>query len=216
MVMGFMSLMGRMSPMAAKEKAALFLWIMAAPAAAALTGGTPSAGRSLVFLPIFQVISAMGLIWLISRIRQISRIWRFLFFVFCSFLVVFETAYYFHQYYVQAVVETAPSWQYGYKQMINRVISEKDSYEKVIVTTGYDQPYIYFLWYGNYDPKLWINDGEFNKRFEKYEFRKIEWDRLSDQQKVLVVSSPDETKGKPVKWQIDYPDGRTAFNASEL
>ena len=95
-------------------------------------------------------------------------------------------------------------------------MDEKDNYDKVIVTTGYDQPYIYFLWYGNYNPKLWINDGEFNKRFEKYEFRKIEWDQLSDQQKVLVVSSPDETKGKPVKWQINFPDGRTVFNVSEL
>jgi len=210
MVMGFMSLMGRMSPMAAKEKAALFLWIMAAPAAAALTGGTPSAVRSLVFLPTFQIIEGVGAVWLIWRIRS-------LFFVFCFlFLAAFEISYYFHQYYVQAAVETAPSWQYGYKQMVNRVISEKDSYEKVIVTTAYDQPYIYFLWYGNYSPKLWINDGEFNKWFDNFEFRKIDWEQFKDQENTLIVSSPGETKGRTVKWQVTFPDGRTVFNVTEL
>jgi len=208
--MGFMSLMGRMSPMAAKEKAALFLWIMAAPAAAALTGGTPSAVRSLVFLPTFQIIEGVGAVWLIWRIRS-------LFFVFCFlFLAAFEISYYFHQYYVQAAVETAPSWQYGYKQMVNRVISEKDSYEKVIVTTAYDQPYIYFLWYGNYSPKLWINDGEFNKWFDNFEFRKIDWEQFKDQENTLIVSSPGETKGRTVKWQVTFPDGRTVFNVTEL
>jgi len=213
LVMGLMGLMSRMSPMAAKEKAVLFLWLMAAPAAAALTGGTPSAVRSLAFLPTFQIIEGVGAVWIMSLMSLMKRG----IIIFCLlFLVVFETSYYFHQYYVQAPVETAPSWQYGYKQLVSRIMNEKDNYDKVIVTTGYDQPYIYFLWYGNYDHKLWINDGEFNKRFEKYEFRKIEWDQLSDQQKVLVVSSPDETKGKPVKWQINFPDGRTAFNVTEL
>ena len=100
--------------------------------------------------------------------------------------------------------------------MVERAMAEKNDYEKIVVTTSYDQPYIYFLWYGNYDPKIWVNDGEFNKRFDKYEFRKIEWDQFSDQQRILVISSSDETKGKPIKWQINYPDGKTAFNATEL
>jgi len=196
----------------------LFLWLMAAPVAAALTGGTPSAVRSLGFLPTFQIIEGMGAVWIMSLMGRMSRmgLMKRGIITFYFLLFAFETSYYFHQYYVQAPVSTAPSWQYGYKQLVERVMKEKDVYEKVIVTTGYDQPYIYFLWYGNYDPKLWVNDGEFNKRFEKYEFRKIDWDQLSGQQRILVVSSPDETKGKPVKWQIDFPDGRTAFNITEL
>ena len=175
--------------------------------------------RSLLFLPTFQIFEGIGLIWLIGRIRQIGQIKRIwpLFFVFCFLLFAsFEIGHYFHQYYVHSPLEYAPAWQYGYKQMVERAMAEKNDYEKIVVTTSYDQPYIYFLWYGNYDPKIWVNDGEFNKRFDKYEFRKIEWDQFSDQQRILVISSSDETKGKPIKWQINYPDGKTAFNATEL
>ncbi len=220
--MGLMNLIGPMSPMAAKEKALLFLWLMLAPAASALTGGTPSAVRSLVFLPTFQIFTAIGLskvlTWLslvrASRRGGISVVLGLV--SIYLFLVSFEVAHYFHQYYVHSPLEYASAWQYGYKQMVEKVMAEKGNFEKIVVTTAYDQPYIYFLWYGNYDPKFWMNDGEFNKRFDKFEFKKIEWDQFSDQQRILVISSSDETKGKPVKWQINYPDGRAVFNATEL
>jgi len=209
---GLMNLIRPMSLMASKEKAVLFLWMFLAPSASALTGGTPSAVRSLVFLPTFQIFTAMGIIFSIKHLRKFWVIGLLGYWV----IGLFEVTHYFHQYYIHSSLEYAPSWQYGYKQMVKNVMAQKNNYEKIVVTTSYDQPYIYFLWYGDYDPKTWINDGEFNKRFDKFEFKKIEWDQFSYQQRILIISSPDETKGKPVKWQINYPDGKTAFNATEL
>ena len=144
-----------------------------------------------------------------------KRIFSLLFTVYCLLFIV-EVSHYFHQYYIHSPLEYASSWQYGYKQMVGKVMAEKDNYKKILITTSYDQPYIYLLWYGNYDPKIWVNDGEFNKRFDKFEFKKIERDQLLGQKDTLVISSPDETKGMPVKWRINYPDGKTAFNATEL
>ena len=209
---GLMNLIRPMSLMASKEKAVLFLWMFLAPSASALTGGTPSAVRSLVFLPTFQIFTAMGIIFSIKHLRKFWVIGLLGYWV----IGLFEVTHYFHQYYIHSSLEYAPSWQYGYKQMVKNVMAQKNNYEKIVVTTSYDQPYIYFLWYGDYDPKSWVNDGEFNKRFDKFESKKIEWDQFPDQQRILVISSPDETKGKPVKWQINYPDGKTVFNATEL
>jgi hypothetical protein len=215
LVMGLMSLIGPMSPMPAKEKAVLFLWLMLAPAASALTGGTPSAVRSLVFLPTFQIFTAIGLTksWAIIKTlkRQFVR-----FIVFCFlFLVSFEVSHYFHQYYIHSPLEYASSWQYGYKQMVEKVMADKVNYKKVFITTSYDQPYIYFLWYGNYDPKTWINDGEFNKRFDKFEFRKIDRLEMPNLENTLFVGTPLEIPSGNLKWRVDYPSGQSAFLATE-
>ena len=218
LLMGIMSLMSPMSPMASKEKAVLFLWIMLAPTASALTGGTPSAVRSLIFLPTFQIFTALGIVKTIQSINIMSikskRIFSLLLTAYCLLLTI-EVAHYLHQYYIHSPLEYASSWQYGYKQMVEKTMLEKDSYKKILVTTSYDQPYIYFLWYGHYDPKLWVNDGEFNKRFDKFEFKKI--DKLDTQypENTLIVGTPLEIPGGNLKWRVDYPDGQAAFLATE-
>ena len=83
------------------------------------------------------------------------------------------------------------------------------------MTTSYDQPYIYFLWYGNYDTKFWVNDGEFNKRFDKFEFKKIDRLEMSNFENTLFVGTPMEIPSGNLKWEIDYPNGQAAFLATE-
>lgn len=189
----------------------LIFWLLFAPAASALTGGTPSAVRSLVFLPTFQIITAVGIISTLQLSRKFWVIGLLGYWI----IGLFEVSHYFHQYYVHSPLEYASSWQYGYKQMVEKTMVEKDNYKKILVTTSYDQPYIYLLWYGNYDPKLWVNDGEFNKRFDKFEFKKI--DKLDTQypENMLIIGTPLEIPGGNLKWRIDYPDGKAAFLATE-
>ena len=91
-------------------------------------------------------------------------------------------------------------------------MSSKDNYDKIIITTEYDQPYIYFLWYGNYDPKIWVNDGEFAKHFDKFEFRSIAEGDLTINN-ALLVGSPKEIKIPNSLWQINFLDGTPAFVA---
>ena len=216
--MGLMSLIGPMSPLASKEKTVLFIWMMLAPTASAMTGGTPSAVRSLVFLPTFQIFIALGIVKTIRSINIMSvkqkNVFSLLLTAYCLLLTV-EISHYFHQYYIHSSLEYASSWQYGYKQMVKNVMEEKDNYEKILITTSYDQPYIYFLWYGNYDPKTWINDGEFNKRFDKFEFKKIDRLEMSSPENTLFVGTPMEMPSGNLKWRIDYPTGQAAFLATE-
>ena len=89
----------------------------------------------------------------------------------------------------------------------------KDDYQKIIITTEYDQPHIYFLWYGNYDPALWVNDGEFAKRFDKFEFRSINWDQNRQIPDTLLIGSPKEINPETNLWRVDFLDGTPAFVA---
>jgi hypothetical protein len=99
--------------------------------------------------------------------------------------------------------------------MVGKVMADKDNYKKILVTTSYDQPYIYLLWYGNYDPKIWTNNGEFNKRFDKLEFQKIDKLDIQYQENTLIVGTSLEIPAGNLKWRVDYPDGQAAFLATE-
>ncbi len=73
------------------------------------------------------------------------------------------------------------------RQLVASVGREKESYEKVIISNRFDQPYIFFLFYEKYPPQKYLAEGgtisgsvfaNLN-RFDKYEFRKIDPQQLS-------------------------------------
>ena len=95
-------------------------------------------------------------------------------------------------------------------------MKEKDKYNKVIITTSYDQPYIYTLWYGKYSPRQWQNDGEFAKRFDIFEFRSIKWEEDKNLPNTLLIGTSDEIKGKDhILWSINFLDNSPAFLATK-
>jgi len=85
-----------------------------------------------------------------------------------------------------------------------------------IITTAYDQPYIYFLWYGGYSPKNQFNTGEFNKSFDNFIFREVFWHQDKKLEKTLIIASPQEVK-EPLDpiWSVNFLDGSPAFLAFE-
>ena len=110
-------------------------------------------------------------------------------------------------------------WQYGYKQAVEEVAKYEKYYDRIIVTYRYDQPYIYFLFYNKIDP-LWYQKnwegGEIKRaerKFGKYEFRNINWEKDSKMTKVLLVGTlneiPEGIEGL-IK-EVYFPDGSVAF-----
>lgn len=195
----------------------ILLWFLVAPAASSLTGGTPSAVRSLLFLPVVQLFVTIGIVVIIRRARRIGRMSVLLFCSLFLILACFEFGHYLHQYYVHAPIEYAPAWQYGYKQAVERIMREKQQYSEIVMTTTYDQPYIYVLWYGRYDPGYWVNSGEFNKGFDTFRFTSIDWQNLkAEKGDLLVVGNAREMGGRPELWAVPFPDGSDAFVASNV
>lgn len=175
-----------------KEMRAVILgWLLIAPIPAAPTTGLPHAVRTLVFLPVFQILTAIGIV----NIRW-KRIFVYLYMIF----VLFNVAYYLDMYYVQQSQENSQYWQYGYKQAVAMTEKLKDNYQKVVVSTRLDQSYMFFLFYTKYDPKLYLANGgtrsgsfdEVRNRFDKYEFRKIDWSKEIRDGTILYVGAPDD------------------------
>ncbi|KKU92428.1 MAG: hypothetical protein UY21_C0001G0051 [Microgenomates group bacterium GW2011_GWA1_48_10] len=190
---------------------------LVAPSAASLTADTPHAVRSLSFLPSFQIITAFGLYSLLSKVKTLFR-GPLLLLISLLFLANFY--YFFHQYFVHFGIEHASSFQYGYKEMVAKVRALSGEFDQIYVTVKYDQPYIYFLFYGHSDPRI-KNDGTFQLSFDKYRF--VNWGELTNEQKsnlspkILAVHAPDDFFSPHVILdKIYYPDGKVVFVLSHM
>lgn len=80
--------------------------------------------------------------------------------------------YFLDQYFVHAQKKN-DAWQYGYKQVIEKLKPIKQNYQKIIVTQTLEHPYIFFLF--------------FDLKDEKIEFSDIDWSTQKPQQNYLYV-----------------------------
>ncbi len=205
-----------------KEKAAfiLFWWFLVAPAASAVTTGTPHAVRALLYLPTYQIFSAYGLytvyLWFRNR-WGINKAKAFL--ILGSLFLILNFVYYLHMYYLHTPVEVSREWQYGYKQAVEEVSKLQKDYPKVVVSYRYDQPYVYFLFYEKIDPAWYQKQapkGEierFYRSFGKYEFTNIDDNYFAGLKNTLIVGTPDEVpeNAPGMIKEIKFLNGNVAF-----
>lgn len=185
-----------------KFKAVILLWLFLAPIPASLSVPTPHALRSLNMLPMPQILISLGL-WFCYR--KLTDWKRFCFTAGVSILVLGCFINYLYLYYDKSAKLTASDWADGYKQAATYAFANEKNFDKVIMT-GYNwQPYIYFLFYKNYDPYAYQKTGS-NKQFDKYIFGGTSWDKeqysqtlenvnleeFAKSNNVLVVLSPEE------------------------
>lgn len=187
----------------------LALWFFVAPVAAALTTETPHASRAFLFMAVYPIISAIGVVQLIKIGK---RYWLPLVTVLA--LLAFANSYYlFHQYFVHGPIDDAASWQFGYKQVVARAKAVEGQYETIYVTKYYDQPYIFFLLYGNYSPTL-KNPGDFYDGFGKYRFVNISDLLIKSLKKsdLLVLAPSEKIPNTKTIDTVTFPNGTPAFH----
>ncbi len=132
-----------------KTAAILFAWLILSPVPAAMARETPHALRFLNVLPVFQIITAVG-IGLALKIKYLKFI--------IPALYLLSFSYYIFDYYNFYPTRSAGYWQYGYKEAVKEVSRLEDQYPCVWVTEDAGRPYIYFLLYNKYPPeKYWAN-----------------------------------------------------------
>jgi Dolichyl-phosphate-mannose-protein mannosyltransferase len=172
----------------------LFLgWCLLAPIAATPTIELPHAVRTLVFLPSFQVFTAVGLATVYWRLRAQKPVWVRLFSVVTGLIIIGSFLYYIHMYFVHTNVEYSQYWQYGYKQAVEYAEKHKGEYKKVVVSTDLEQPYMFFLYFTRYDPKAYLaGGGSASGAFDRYEFRKIDWEKETRDGSILYIGTPKE------------------------
>lgn len=199
----------------------LFGWFLIAPIAASPTTELPHGIRTLVFLPTFQIFSAVGLseFWDWTKHRRRPR-QLVLFFV--AILFLFNIGYYVHMYFVHMNHEYSKYWQYGYRQAVIYTQNNRDKYKKIVISTKLEQPHMFFLFYLRYDPKKYLAEGgtasggfaEVRNQFDIYQFRPIDWEKEVKDGKTLYIGKPGEIPSQSLA-RINYLDGSEAIRIAD-
>ncbi len=202
-----------------KVKLLLFFWFLAAPIPASITSGVPHAVRTLNFLPIFQIFTAIGVLFAAQKISN-SRI-KYSIYIILFLSLIFNFAYYLNQYFTQQNYFNAKEWQYGYEKSITTVKKIESNYKKIVVSNQppMDQSYIFFLFYLQYPPALYQKEAQYasggfreNHTFGKFEFRPIDWNKENKNGDTLYIGRPsDFPVSANVLSRVNYPDGNTAI-----
>lgn len=198
-----------------KAKAILIFWFLLAPIAASVTWGVPHALRSEIYLPTFQIFTAVGIYYLYLSFRKNK-----LFLSISIILLIINFLFYLHQYYVHLPLKFSKAWIYGRREAAIYTASVKSNYDKVIVSTKLEQPHEFWLYYLKYDPKKYQQEGgtvsggflEDRNKFDKYYFKPLHFSEQKEKGKVLFVGLPEEFPKDihPVK-KINYLNGEEAI-----
>lgn len=207
----------------------LFTWFFIAPIAASPTSGTPHAIRTLVFLPTFQIFTAVGILQSVSSLASFAKrsLWKrsgaWLVFAAGAVFALCTVIFYFHMYYHQMNREYSKQWQYGYAQAVEYAQAHKGAYKKIVVSTSLEQPHMFFLFYTKYDPAAYVSGGgtssggfqEYRNHFDVYEFRPIDtWENEIHDGSVLYIGSPREIPDGAIH-SIFYLNGMEAIRIGE-
>lgn len=148
-------------------------WIIIGPFASALTWeDTPNVLRSLPLVVGLILLSAYGATHIPKQLIK-NKSYRT--FLYAGIVLVYGYCIltYFHQYYVHGLRHRPWYRDYGFKELI-QFTESKPEYKKVYVTKATAGPYIHFLFYLKFDPKIYqqtnsVRDDDY-KGFGKYIF----------------------------------------------
>ena len=203
----------------------LFGWLLLSPVAAAPTTDLPHAVRTLVFLPVYQVFTAVGIASYIGSVANSSgreKIAGLLAGISILGAAVFNFAYYMGMYFTHQNAEFSRYWQYGYKEVVDFAEKNKSKYEKIVVSSSLDQAYIFFLFYTGYDPARYLasggtkplSDSEVKNTFDTYVFKNLDWSKDVCDGKILYIVSPMEISRGNVL-EVRYLNGEPAIELAD-
>lgn len=161
-----------------KEKTLFFLclWLIAAPVASSITKGAPSSSRLFMLMPLFTLIIAYGMNQLLILLR--GNLIKRILLIALTGLFILNFIFFIDAYFVHLNYQRVRFLHYGYKQVVE--ISKAYPDYNIVMRGPDNFPYIYFLFYNQYDPKKFIsqvqyypptNEGfRFVKSFGRYSF----------------------------------------------
>lgn len=156
----------------------------------ALTRVSPHALRSLFAVGPWQVISAAGLLFLLTKLPKWAR-WA------VPAIVTFSLLLYLHIYYVHYPKAFAPDWQDGQRQALNYIIRIQDKYDRIFVSVN-DLEAIYILWYTKFNPNTLQANNHDLSQIGKYEF--------TDLSRIIPKIKPNEKDLMIIpSWMGVYP-----------
>lgn len=213
----------------------LIVWLIVGLLPAMITMDKLHSIRSLLALPPLYILEAWGIVQLMERLKNRGKI--VIIIVGTTIILILGVSFlrFTQSYFIYTPIERADWWQYGYKEVVLTVKAEQNRFDKVIVDVPplYGNPYVFFLFYQQYDPDLYnqtVNrqDDTKNKAtpvygFGKYQFRQIYWPTDNTIKKTLFVGTDESLPKKDVSdlnkfkliKEVNLPNGKTVFRIVE-
>ncbi len=151
--------------------------LLLGPIPAALTKESPHALRSLSMVPFFSMIWGLGALYIgkIVKIKYLTIVLTIIFLgFFLRYFIYFTTNY---------SSQSEKDWQEPYKKIYVDYKDEFGSYDHILISDEYAQPYIFALFYLKYDPEKFRSEVVRNSvdqwgfstvsNFGKFKFGKI-------------------------------------------
>lgn len=219
-----------------KYKWLMAFWILfgAVPSSITREGGN-HATRLILMLPPLIFLISFGIFDSMDKLKGINK----LFFSF-GYLILFLICFLFyqHEFWVHYPWTSERWWHTGYEESIKEIKKIDKEYDKVIISTANEPPWIFFAGWYEYPPDRWQKEYPIeNKTYleglgevsfiDKFYFGSpssglYEWGQIIDgktlylasekEVKVNLILEPDRTPGdlKLLK-AIKYPSGEPAF-----
>ena len=222
-----------------KNTKLMLVWLALAPISASITTEKFAVLRSSTMIPLIEIITAMGIIYIFDLVKTKKRLLLSLYLLIISILTVKYISIYFGSY----AKDYSWSWQYGHKEVANYVKENYSKYDKIIITKRYGEPHEFLLFFLKYNPEKYrsdsglirffqsdwywvdkfdkfyfVNDWEIPKDKEIFtlESKKEEIDCAGSKTRCLLISSPGNS---PNGWlniyRINFLDGKSAFEMYE-
>lgn len=124
------------------------LWLLIGIIPAGTARETPHALRIEAVLPTFQILTAYGLVALLSVQHKYRRVVLGI----TSFVILVSVLKFQHGYYRHYPYEYSREWQYVYKDVFSFTRQIEGKYDEIRMTTELGRPYIYYLFYAQVPP----------------------------------------------------------------
>lgn len=219
--------------MGGRESKLLLFWLLLAPLPAILSRDLVSTLRALNMIVPWVILEAAGLWWLAVKIRRVKGNLVYLGIIVIIFIITINFIIYLDRYFIHAPKEYSKYWLYGYREVYEK-LSKMDlpSYNKVVISDTYGQPYIYFLFYTTYPPEKFQKQAVLNqptsdvgtiRNLDNIEFRHIYWPVDRGEKNALFAGSLEELPDKDILpfeefkviKEVDFLNGERAFRMVE-
>jgi len=169
-----------------KIKKLVFLWLFLGPLAASLANNAYHPLRALTIIPIYQLFTAYGFVFFFSKIR--NHLFKKIYLGLSLSFLFFNVLYFLELYFIHYPNAHSEYDMDGWKKAALFGLKEAQKYEQVVVDPTFGTqgpytvgtPYLYFLFYGQIDPKEYLEDSRrkelpWSTNFRNFTFRAIDW-----------------------------------------
>ncbi|OGG00030.1 hypothetical protein A2153_05785 [Candidatus Gottesmanbacteria bacterium RBG_16_38_7b] len=198
----------------------LLFWLLISVLPAALTFMVPSSNRSFNAVFPYAVIISIGIYFLASLLN--SKLTSSL----ITMLYLINFLYFMNSYFLLLPRDNSSIWNYGWREAVTYVKKLEKQYDNIIISDVNGMPYIYFLFYNQYDPAQFQKEAvrsyaadrfgfEHVESFSKYIFQ-YEFDvKLARQNKtadtLYLVPADFVPEGEKFGQSVYYPNGKAAI-----